>query len=241
MEFAEKDDETGYNQFEARLYDSRLGRWLSFDPAGQYYSPYLGMGNNPVMGVDPDGRFFGQIRSWFAYNFSASSTHRFKNSSGDWEVRYSDGKTRNYVDGWFGGRNTPLGIVELGELKYGAWFDDVVEIQGSRINPNLLISSEGRPLATGRCDIAGDEFMFLALGQSVAKISAWALRFAARGVRGSYKAHFSNWKNYAYVMKSRGITTEHIAKRMSNARLAARSRYQLQTPFLNRMSIYVEI
>jgi hypothetical protein len=57
-------------------------------------------------------------------------------------------------------------------------------------------------------------------------------------VRGSYKAHFSNWKNYAEVMKSRGVNTEHIAKRVSNARLAARSRYQLQTPFITRMSIY---
>lgn len=25
------------------------------DPAGQYWSPYLGMGNVPMMGVDPDG------------------------------------------------------------------------------------------------------------------------------------------------------------------------------------------
>lgn len=57
-QFAEDDTETtGYNQFEARLYDSRLGRWLTTDPAGQYYSPYLAMGNSPFMGVDPDGRF----------------------------------------------------------------------------------------------------------------------------------------------------------------------------------------
>ena len=55
-QFAEKDDETGYNQFEARLYDSRIGRWLTTDPAGQFYSPYLGMGNNPIIGYDPDGR-----------------------------------------------------------------------------------------------------------------------------------------------------------------------------------------
>lgn len=36
-QYAEDDTETtGYNQFEARLYDSRLGRWLTTDPAGQY-------------------------------------------------------------------------------------------------------------------------------------------------------------------------------------------------------------
>ncbi|MBN2613153.1 MAG: hypothetical protein JXB00_16490 [Bacteroidales bacterium] len=54
-QFAEKDHETGYNQFEARLYDARIGRWMIPDPAGQYWSPYLGMGNNWVNGVEPDG------------------------------------------------------------------------------------------------------------------------------------------------------------------------------------------
>lgn len=54
--FAEKDPETGLTQFEARLWDGRSGRWLSYDPAGQYWSPYVGMGNNPVGSVDPDGR-----------------------------------------------------------------------------------------------------------------------------------------------------------------------------------------
>ena len=55
-QFAEEDKETGLNQFEARLYDPRIGRWLTTDPAGQFFSPYLGMGNNPIMSVDPDGR-----------------------------------------------------------------------------------------------------------------------------------------------------------------------------------------
>lgn len=59
-QFAEKDEETGYNQFEARLYDSRLGRWLTTDPAGQFYSPYLGMGNNCPNVIDMDGEV-----AWF--------------------------------------------------------------------------------------------------------------------------------------------------------------------------------
>jgi RHS repeat-associated protein len=60
-QFAEKDPETGYNQFEARLYDSRIGRWMIPDPAGQYWSPYLGMGNNWVSGVDPKGTEYSPI------------------------------------------------------------------------------------------------------------------------------------------------------------------------------------
>jgi RHS repeat-associated protein len=60
-QFAERDEETGWNHFEAREYDPIVGRWLSMDPAGQYFSPYLSMGNNPVLSVDPDGRFVGTI------------------------------------------------------------------------------------------------------------------------------------------------------------------------------------
>ncbi|WP_264536624.1 RHS repeat domain-containing protein [Flavobacterium sp. N1736] len=51
----EFDKETGMEAFKLRLWDGRIGRWLSTDPAGQYASLYLGMGNNPISGVDPDG------------------------------------------------------------------------------------------------------------------------------------------------------------------------------------------
>lgn len=54
-QFAEKDEETGLNHFSLRLYDSRIGRWNSTDPYNQYWSHYLGMGNNPIFYVDPDG------------------------------------------------------------------------------------------------------------------------------------------------------------------------------------------
>lgn len=51
----EKDAETGKEAFELRLWDARIGRWLSPDPYSQYDSPYLGMGNNPISLIDPDG------------------------------------------------------------------------------------------------------------------------------------------------------------------------------------------
>ncbi|MFV0571694.1 MAG: RHS repeat-associated core domain-containing protein [Xanthomarina gelatinilytica] len=54
-EYAEKDPETEMEAFELRLWDGRIGRWLTTDPAGQFSSPYLGMGNNPINGTDPDG------------------------------------------------------------------------------------------------------------------------------------------------------------------------------------------
>ena len=51
----EKDKETGKEAFELRLWDNRIGRWLTTDPYGQYSSPYLGMGNDPVNRIDSDG------------------------------------------------------------------------------------------------------------------------------------------------------------------------------------------
>ncbi|MFY7672491.1 RHS repeat-associated core domain-containing protein [Tenacibaculum sp. MEBiC06402] len=51
----EVDPETGKPAFQLRLWDARIGRWLSPDPYRQFVSPYLGMGNNPMNGVDPDG------------------------------------------------------------------------------------------------------------------------------------------------------------------------------------------
>jgi RHS repeat-associated protein len=54
-EFAETDPETGKPAFQLRLYDPRLGRWLTTDPMGQYHSPYMAMDNRPNMSVDPTG------------------------------------------------------------------------------------------------------------------------------------------------------------------------------------------
>jgi RHS repeat-associated protein len=47
--------ETQCNSFDLRMYDPTIGRWLSRGPMGQYHSPYVGMGNDPINGVDPDG------------------------------------------------------------------------------------------------------------------------------------------------------------------------------------------
>ena len=55
-DFSELDENTGWNRFELRgNYDSRLGRWHSADPYNQYASPFVGMGNMPINGIDPDG------------------------------------------------------------------------------------------------------------------------------------------------------------------------------------------
>jgi RHS repeat-associated protein len=54
-QFAEKDEETGWNHFELREYDEIIGRFLICDPKKVGWSPYLGLGNNPINNADVDG------------------------------------------------------------------------------------------------------------------------------------------------------------------------------------------
>ncbi len=60
----EKDAETGMEAFQLRLWDARIGRWLTTDPYRQFTSPYLGMGNNPMNGIDPDGGCWDDDGNW---------------------------------------------------------------------------------------------------------------------------------------------------------------------------------
>ena len=59
----EKDKEftntESHYDFGARIYDSRLGKWMAVDPALKEYpdlNPYNFVANNPIMFVDPDGK-----------------------------------------------------------------------------------------------------------------------------------------------------------------------------------------
>ncbi|WP_205511075.1 RHS repeat domain-containing protein [Longitalea arenae] len=63
-QYAEKDGETDWSAFELRMYDSKIARWLSVDPKKQFSSPYIGMGNDPVNGVDKDGGFWQELKNW---------------------------------------------------------------------------------------------------------------------------------------------------------------------------------
>lgn len=64
----EWDAETGLYNFKARLYDPRLRRFLSPDPARQFASPYLFAGNNPLVASDPSG----EISIWAQVGIGAA-------------------------------------------------------------------------------------------------------------------------------------------------------------------------
>jgi len=82
-QFSEKDNETDWNAFDLRMYDSKVGLWLSPDPYGQFLNPYVGMGNDPVNGVDPDGGYVPPKGSGLArgiwWNMKVGFSHIFGN------------------------------------------------------------------------------------------------------------------------------------------------------------------
>jgi RHS repeat-associated protein len=79
-QFAYWEKETNLSRFKARIYDAAIGRWLSTDPANQYNSPYLGMGNSPLKGMDKDGAFFGIDDFYLRFTKSIIDGHSFKTS-----------------------------------------------------------------------------------------------------------------------------------------------------------------
>ena len=40
-EYSEKDEETGLNSFQLRMYDFRINRWISPDPYGRVFTPLI--------------------------------------------------------------------------------------------------------------------------------------------------------------------------------------------------------
>jgi len=76
-QYSELEAETGWNSFELRMYDARIGRWINPDPYGQFFSPYLAMANNPVLFGDPDGGLTGGAVDGLLRDMVSDATKRF--------------------------------------------------------------------------------------------------------------------------------------------------------------------
>jgi len=65
-------------------YDPATGRFTGIDPQGQFASGYVGMGNMPTVGVDPDGElvWFVAAAIWGAAISSAAYTANVAFSDG---------------------------------------------------------------------------------------------------------------------------------------------------------------
>lgn len=76
-------------------------RWFSVDPKRQYSSPYIGMGNNPISGVDPDGAYTRVGAFLRSALYGGGSIYRSGDGAKDW------GFSRQTGSEMFGGQNVP--------------------------------------------------------------------------------------------------------------------------------------
>jgi RHS repeat-associated protein len=151
-------EETGWNSFELRQYDPVVGRFISVDPMRQYASSYVGMGNNPVIGVDPTG---GKVFDYWIYS--------------DGSIEYKDtGNTDNYYYVSESGNSYHLGeftrndngLIQLPSYwglstkEFSAAFQTKPgqDLDRMHMDPTALASLFGVAIETGFTDITINQF-----------------------------------------------------------------------------------
>jgi len=75
---SEEESETGWDEFDLRMYDPQIGRWTSPDPKDQFANCFTAMGDNPVNHIDRDGGWTwtaGLIGSLIGTAVGASATN----------------------------------------------------------------------------------------------------------------------------------------------------------------------
>ena len=157
----EKDPETGKEAFQLRLWDARIGRWLTTDPAGQHPSPYLGMGNNPISRIDPDGGL-----DWYADGNGELEWHQGSDVIEGLMWAASDGTSNadlSRIESWLGGDgNIPGYFSGLGDFfsdlgttltTEKGWLGIIRGMEATSMNmdtnPNSTANVEGRESING--------------------------------------------------------------------------------------------
>jgi RHS repeat-associated protein len=80
----ELDKETDLYNYRARFYDTETGRFLGTDRQGQFFSPYVGIGNNPVNFTDPDGEWIAPLVGALVGGYVAGSISAYNDGDAGW-------------------------------------------------------------------------------------------------------------------------------------------------------------
>jgi len=178
----EKDPETGKEAFQLRLWDARIGRWLTTDPAGQYNSPYMAMGNNPISQIDSDGAWSTKIGRFFAWlNYLGAGEFVNNPDAEDPNLRYGikeSGKDAYYDhNGWVRANLDPWdkeiiaeGLVDIDSENLGrdlsnvkrSQFNGILsDVTKEKIAPVYEVYGELRSFGGGLGGIGGGSKLFI--------------------------------------------------------------------------------
>ena len=136
--FSEKDSETGLNFFERRLYDARLMRWLQPDDVRRTsQSPYMAMGNNPILYGDPDGRDIIILNSSMAVGGLGHAAVLIGNDRDGWRYVSKNGTDKNL--GTLFGLSGPSRSPDLGNVKYDSQTGGGSDFRGTGLNASQVI------------------------------------------------------------------------------------------------------
>ena len=141
--FAEKEATTGLNNFHLRSYDSRIGRFTTMDPANQYHSPFVGMGNNPINMIDPSGGYADvgghgwledQMKNYVNNHATAIQYSTYNYDPSTWG--YSSGGGGYYGTSGTSSNSGNSDFLSSGETDYDTWVDN------NLIPFNVIFNSE---------------------------------------------------------------------------------------------------
>jgi RHS repeat-associated protein len=146
-QYAEEDKETGLNAFQLRMYDTRINRWLSPDPYGQYHSPYMSMGNNWISFTDSDG---GKADDWYRkLDKNGNPTEEYVWFDGSDQIEGYEHKGLSFYDadtGAFGFSDGSFKNFRTGEFYKINFLDEVVVGPGANLSFNEQLANTVEPL-----------------------------------------------------------------------------------------------
>ncbi|MCA6366213.1 MAG: hypothetical protein IM618_04125 [Cytophagales bacterium] len=221
-QYSEHDKETGWEHFELREWDNLTGRWMVPDPEGQHWSPYMGMGNDPINSVDEDG---GQDDVY-------TSTSNDKRTT---IIKTNHGYDRLYIDGAFAGYQNKgwgqsifSGAKIIGSYDILAMQNHIYEGQAAFMDHPV---TQGAIFGLGFFTGGSEAYLLGRVGTG--------LRAARGPVRLAYEKTVKELAKVADDMLSNGYTKEATAKSLHYLRRRVGVIFKEQTPVLQRGIIYI--